>query len=174
VSLSQKQQIEKGTAEVFLPIYNMRHGTNFEIVELSDTPDVICKDPGSGAVLYLEIGLIQDLEGEIADELNRGKESAPSEYLLPVRSLYDDALPNYRKVIQKKMQSAYGKDTALVLRQVSPIWGPNEWKILATQHLSDLLVGSEAKFGAGVWVICVDSTTWPASDTIFCLSQALQ
>jgi hypothetical protein len=174
MSLSQKQQIEKATAEIFLPLYNQRFGTSFAILELSDAPDVICQDTVTGAMLYLEIGLVEDLKGEIADELKRGKQTGESEYIMPVRSLYDDALPNYRKVIQKKMQSAYGKDTALVLRQVSPIWGPDEWRILAAAHLPDLLQGSQAKFGAGVWVICVDSKTWPASDAIVCLSDGLQ
>lgn len=173
MTLSQKQQIEKATAEIFLPIYDKMHGTNFSVVELGDTPDVTCRDPETGQMLYLEIGLIEDLKGEIADELKRGKEAGPTEYLTPVRSLYDDAVPNYRKVIEKKMQSVYGKETALVLRQVSPIWGPDDWKILAHKYLSDLLPGSEAKFGAGIWVICTDSTTWPASDTIFCLSRAV-
>ena len=173
MALSQKQQIEKATAEIFLPIYNKMHGTNFGIVELGDTPDVTCQDPDSGAMLYLEIGLMEDLKGEIAEELRRGKQTAPSEYLMPVRSLYDDAVPNCRKVIEKKMQSAYGKETALVLRQVSPIWGPYDWRILANKYFSDLLPGSEAKFGAGIWVICTDNTTWPASDTIFCLSRAV-
>src|SRR5574341_1307962 len=170
MTLSEKQQIEKATAEIFLPIFNKRMGTNFEISELGDTPDATCIDRTSGKVLYLEIGLTEDLKGEIADELGRGKTPLASENIMPVRSFSEDAIPNYRKVLEKKMLSSYGPNTALVLRQTAPIWGPNEWRIYAPM-LSDLLVGSQPKFGAGIWTICLDSSTFPASHTIYCLNE---
>jgi len=170
--LSEKQQIEKATAEIFLPIYNGMKGTDFEIVELGDAPDIQCKDRKSGKPLDLVIGLIEDLKGEIGEELDRGKNPPSSEIHMPVRSFFEDAIPNYCKVIEKKMQSSYGPHTALVLRQHAPIWGPFEWQI-AKPQFADLLAGSQSKFDAGVWIICIDSSTMPASQTIFCLSEPL-
>ncbi len=63
--LSQKQQIEKATAEMFVPLCNQGFDTSFAIIQLSDASDVTCRDAVAGAMLYLEIGLVEDLKGGV-------------------------------------------------------------------------------------------------------------
>jgi hypothetical protein len=68
--LSEKQRIEKATAEWFLNIYNKKFGAAFQIQEISDTPDVICFDKNLDKVLKLEISLLEDLPGDITYQLD--------------------------------------------------------------------------------------------------------
>lgn len=68
--MSEKQAIEKATAEGFLVLYNQLQGTDFRIVEMSDAPDVRCKD-SHGRTLNIEITSTQDRPGDIKAILGR-------------------------------------------------------------------------------------------------------
>jgi hypothetical protein len=73
--------------------------------------------------------------------------------------------------LAKKLLSSYGPDTALVIRQVSPLWEPSDWQRIAAEFRQNVLAGSEKNYGAGVWIICTDNSTFPAGDALFCLSE---
>ncbi|HYA41733.1 MAG TPA: hypothetical protein VEF34_10540 [Syntrophobacteraceae bacterium] len=68
--MNEKERIEKGTAEGFLPLYNLRMGTSFSIIEHSDAPDFHCADE-AGNTLNLEVTLTEDRPGDIQANLGR-------------------------------------------------------------------------------------------------------
>ena len=68
--MKEKERIEKATAEGFLRLYNGYYRTTFEIVELSDAPDVRCQDSDENE-LNLEITLTQDRDKDIQALLGR-------------------------------------------------------------------------------------------------------
>jgi len=168
--IDQKKRIEEATARLFLRLYNSRHHSQFEIQLLGEAPDVTCFDRNADKILHLEISLLEDIPGEVPYALGkREKPISPSTGTHAV-SLNEDVIPHWSSQIAKKLRASYGKDTALVLRQVSPLWEPYEWEIVAPGFREEVLKGKEANYGAGIWVICSDTSTWPASEALFCLS----
>jgi hypothetical protein len=167
---TEKQKIELSTARIFLPLYNRERDTAFEVLSQGDTPDILCRDPNTGTELGLEITLLGDLPGEIKHVLGRGLQPNSKTTGTPVRSFYDDVAPQLGHVLDCKLLSKYGTNTALVIRQVSPIWGPDDWQRVKEDIRKEVFRGRKHNFGAGVWIICVNNSTWPASDTLFCLS----
>jgi hypothetical protein len=59
-----KQQLERATAEQFLAVYNAQTNSSYYVVQVAAAPDVICRD-GTGALLQLEIVLLEDRPGDI-------------------------------------------------------------------------------------------------------------
>ena len=169
--MSEKKQIEEATANLFLKLYNKRFDATFEIDQLGDTPDVVCSEPSTGRILNLEISLIEDLPGDIPYALGKGPKPLSPTTGSTVVSFTDDSVEQLRNSLEKKLLSSYGADTALVLRQVSPLWEPKEWALVAESFRQSVLQGRESNFGAGVWIICTDNSSWPAGDTLFCLSE---
>ena len=148
-------------------------GTNFEIACLGDAPDVECVDLKTNGKLNLEISLLEDLPGDVPYALGRAERPKSPTTGTTVRSFFHDSVPQLVESLEKKLLSTYGSNTALVLRQVSIIWGPFEWGIVADEFRDEVLRGKEKHYGAGVWIICTDNSTWPASDTLFCLSESI-
>ena len=169
MSLNEKQSIEKATAEIFLRLYNLRIGCHFEIAKLGDSPDVECIDRETGNRLNLEISLIEDVPGDVTNSLGRGVQPKSPTTGTTVRAFFKDSVPRLIGSLEKKLLSSYGSDTALVLRQVSPLWGPYDWGIAVEDFRERVFQGRETNFGGGVWIVCTDSSTWPASDTLFCV-----
>ena len=169
--LSEKQRIEKATAELFLKIYNAKFGTGYQIQELSDTPDVICIDKNSDEVLKLEISLLEDLPGDVPYQLGRNRKPISPTTRTTAVSFWDDTVKQLQKSLENKLLARYDSNTALVLRQVSILWEPEDWEVVAHRFRNGVLVGKENNYGKGVWIICTDNSTWPVSDTIFCLSK---
>jgi hypothetical protein len=167
---TEKQKIELATAKIFLSIYNRDRGTTFNVLKQGDAPDILCHDPNTGAELGLEITLLEDLPGEIKHILGRGQPPNSPITGTPVRSFYDDVAPQLERTLEDKLLSYYGPCTALVIRQTAPIWGPEDWSMIIERVRKDVFRGRESNFSAGVWIICIDNSTWPASDTLFCLS----
>lgn len=167
---SEKKKIEKETAQAFLSLYNPKYGTHFKVSELSEAPDVVCKDAESGDILFLEVTLLENLKGNVAHELGRGNPPISPTTKTTVIDFFKDVVPCFRKQLEKKLLSSYGEKTALVLRQVSILWEPMEWEWIKPYFQAEILKGKESQFGAGIWVICTDNTTWPASETLFCIS----
>jgi hypothetical protein len=167
---TEKQTIELATARKFLHLYNRERGTAFEVLRREDTPDILCRDSNTNAELGLEITLLEDLPGEIKHILGRGRQPISKTTGTPARSFFDDVAQQLEHALEGKLLSAYGPSTALVIRQVSPIWGPDDWQRIKEDIRKEVFRGREHNFGAGVWLICVDDSTWPASDTLFCLS----
>ena len=167
----EKQQIEDNVAREFLSLYNPQMGSNFEIIEIRDTPDVFCKDSQSGTELFLEITLIEDLPGYIKYLKGKGeKPKSPSTRSTAI-SFFDDSVQQLRSSVKDKLLSKYGKNTALVIKQVSILWEKSDWEMVADKVRSDLLDGQEENYGAGVWIICTDNTTWPARNDLFILKK---
>ncbi len=169
--LSIKQQIEKTTAEQFLGVYNRRFGTDFKISQLGDTPDVECKDQGSGKKLYLEITLLQDWEGEIQERLNEQASANTTPKLANhVASFENDTLPTLKERLVNKISSYYGPDTALVIRQVSVLWSAEDWKLHVGKIISEVLEGKKENYGAGIWILCTKTIGLLGEDELFSLS----
>jgi hypothetical protein len=76
---------------------------------------------------------------------------------------------NLVKALNKKLQSAYGTRTALVLYQVSPLWGSEEWAVIADLIREKVIRGKEGPYGAGIWMICDDNTVHPPRNDLVCL-----
>ena len=70
--MKEKERIEKATAEGFLQLFNGHYNTTFDIVKLTDAPDVRCQD-ANGDTLNLEITLTQDQDQDIQALLGRSK-----------------------------------------------------------------------------------------------------
>ena len=165
--LSEKQKIEKASAEIFLNLYNKKFATNFEIIKLQDSPDIFCIDSSTQENLYLEITLQEDLVGEIKAILEANKEPDTDLVSFGVRSFFDDVVPLLIERIKDKSKSFYGEKTALVIRQISPLWEPMDWELVKAGIIQQVGSITSKNYGMGIWVICTDTSTWPASDTIF-------
>jgi hypothetical protein len=166
---SEKKVIERKTAEIFLKLYNPQHGTHFEISDLGESPDVACIDAQTGKPLYLEVTLLENRHGDIAYELGRGRKPISPTTKTTVVDFFKDVVPLLRDRLEKKLLASYGENTALVLRQVSILWEPMEWKLITPSLKDEILKGKEGHYGAGIWAICTDTTTWPASNALFCV-----
>lgn len=166
-ALDIKRQIERSLAERFLLVFNQRMSTTYRIVELADHPDVICKEATSGKGLSLEITLLDDWEGDIAHLLRRQdkKTHSPSTGM-PFISFEQDTLPRLAVRLKDKLLSNYGPETALVIGQASILWSASDWERHST-FLSSVLQGRESQFGAGIWILCNNSSTWPNEDDLF-------
>lgn len=170
--LTEKQKIEKATAEKFLDLYNKRCSTNFRIVELGDTPDVKCKDQSTGEELFLEITLLEDWEGDIQALLGRGQRRTTSSNTgLSAISFEQDTLAKLKKCLENKLTANYGPNTALVIRQVSILWSGQSYQRYSKQILSEVFRGREGNYEAGVWILCRDATSSSYKEDIFLLSE---
>ena len=145
--------------------------TNFVVDHLGETPDVYCIDHHTDKKLNLEITLLEDLPGEIKYVLGRGRKPISPTTKSTAVSFFDDSVEQLEHSLEKKLLSVYGPNTALVIIQVSILWEPKEWDMIADDFRKRVLMGKEQNYGAGVWIICTDNSTWPASDTLFCLSK---
>lgn len=158
----EKKRIERATAQLFLDLYNSEYNTHFGISELGEAPDVKCIDAETGNTLFLEISLLDNLEGDIAHELGRGKKPISPTTGTPVIDFFRDVVPRFRRQLEKKMLSSYNEITALVYLQVSILWDQLEWIPYAAYLREAVVRGKENRFGAGIWVIC--------SKTLICIS----
>ena len=167
-NLSDKQQIELATAEAFLALYNRQKGTAYEPIEISDTPDVRCRDESTSETLDLEITLLEERPDDIAFVL--GRVEVPNE--LSIERVIDfrrDVIPRLVDRLSDKLLSAYGERTALLIRQVGPIWNASDWQREAHAVVSEVLAGRERHYGGGVWILCSNTTTYPISNDLFAL-----
>ena len=130
--MNEKQAIEKGTAEGFLAIYNQLHGTNFEIVEMSDAPDARCAD-SHGNILNLEITTTEDRPWDIKALLGRSNSRslealrthvdgvARGEERSQFSSLSHEVSDQLVERLRDKMKNDYGPNAALVVRDSSGV-----------------------------------------------------
>lgn len=167
---SEKKLIERKTAEIFLDLYNPIKGTLFEIKYIGEAPDVTCIDRKTGKILNLEITLLENIHGDIAHELGRGKKPISPTTGTTAIDFKQDVVPIIRERLESKLLASYGENTALVIRQVSILWERMEWDWI-TPSIRKLLNGKEDNYGKGIWVICMDHSRRPAYKTIICLSQ---
>ena len=169
--LSETQKIEKKVAKEFLDLYNTHMGTSFEITILGDTPDVSCIDYRTGEKLHIEITLLEDLPGDIKYLLGKGQKPISPTTRSRAISFFDDSAEKLKSSLKDKLLSKYGKDTALVLKQVNIAWEKKDWQMVADDVRIILLDGKEENYGAGIWIICTNNSPWPATNDLFCLSR---
>jgi len=165
-NLNEKQRIELAAAEAFLQIYNHRKGTAYATVELGDAPDVRCRDTHTQQILDLEITLLEDRPDDIAFLL--GRVEIPNQ--LSITRVIDfrrDVIPRLKDRLQDKLLSYYGERTALLIRQVGPLWSAADWQREASAVISEVLREREKHYGMGAWILCSNTTAVPTSNDLF-------
>ena len=134
-------------------------GASFSIIDYSDAPDVRCEDK-EGNSLNIEVTLTEDQPGDIKAALGRSagvsleelKKLAESENnpLNDTNLLQGNVAGMIADRIQAKLTKDYGSNTALVIRDSSPIgWNWN----LVTDQVVDLLDLKRNPYDKGIWVI---------------------
>ena len=159
--MSEKQAIEKATAEGFLVLYNQLQGTDFRIVEMSDAPDVRCAD-SHGKALNLEITSTEDRPGDIKAILGRSNSRslealrahnervARGEEQPQFSSLSDEVSDQLVGRLRSKMINDYGLSAALVVRDTSGVdW---DWDDVIPVIRSQLDF-TKNPFSQGIWIL---------------------
>lgn len=159
--MTEKEQIEKSTAEGFLKLFNDHYETDYEIIELGDAPDIRCQS-SSGEKLNLEITVTEDKTLDIKASLGRSDHrslEALREHVNNVKkgkerpkfsSLSGNVLQQAAGRINKKLLKRYGSNTALVVRDVSGVdW---DWDIVIEDLKNELQLQSNP-FDRGIWIV---------------------
>ena len=163
--MTEKQKIERVTADAFVPLYNAEHGTDYAIKEYSDGPDIRCVD-SKGNKFNFEITLTEDRPGDIQAILDRSEDRSvealeahlkrveagledPLAYVSRLDSNVTDILVQ-RVVAKKNMR--YGPNVALVVRDTSGVdW---DWDLdMVGEKIKQRLPESENPYDKGIWVI---------------------
>jgi hypothetical protein len=165
--MTEKEAIELDTAEKFIDLYNSRMGTSFSIVKHSDAPDFYCQDK-EGTQLKIEITLTEDRPGDIQALLGRSDARSPEamkrhneavkrgeeSIFESVSCLQDNVSQMAKNRIQPKLDKDYGSNTALVVRDVSPLgWS---WEAVLDDLASSLDLRNNP-FDKGIWLIAFSS-----------------
>ena len=147
--MTEKEKIEKVTAEKFLKLYNNKFNTMYIIKEISDHPDVLCEDL-SGNKLSLEITLTEDCGNDIKALLGRSEHkdlAYVKEHGMGTARDFVNVSKNALQRIREKMRKDYGANVALVVRDVSPLdW---DWNDVLDKKLDDI----KNPFEKGIWIL---------------------
>lgn len=155
--MNEKQQMEQNAAEKFLHAYNLNQDSTYFIKSLQDVPDILCTDD-EGQILKLEITHTQDRVDDMAVLLGRNKLRS-LEYVrshgMPVASaLQGNSTDMLMRTILKKVDSDYGSNVALVIRDVSPLdW---DWSLVLQRFKPKLETALSTKnnpFEKGIWLL---------------------
>jgi len=147
-----KEAIEIFTAQGFLDLYNNKHGTNFEIKEQRDAPDIHCRN-SDGKDLFLEITLTQDYEGDAPVMLGQKTERIPHKFT----SMKDEVVENLKAALYEKLKKDYGNSVALVIRDISGVdWDWNLELPSINYWLRSLPLKNP--YDMGIWIINNDKT----------------
>ena len=159
---TEKQLIERYTASTFLRLYNQKQGFSYEIIQHSDAPDFLCRDK-EGSHLKLEVTMTEDRSGDIPSLLGRSDARSPEalkhhlkavdrgeESIFASVSSSDSICRMAASRIQPKLSKDYGPDTALVVRDTSPLeW---DWSH-EIECLTSLLDLSRNPYDRGIWIV---------------------
>ena len=161
IHMNEKQKIEQASAEGFLELFNQRFGTDYQIIELGDAPDVRCKD-SKGAELNLEVTLTEDRPRDIQVTLGRSNHrsiEALAEHNLKVSKgkekpqsscLSGKVLTQMAGRIIKKLENSYGQNTALIVRDTSGVdW---DWDVVI-EELKEMTKSGNDRFDKGIWIM---------------------
>lgn len=166
---NETQKTELATAHGFFALYNAKHNSSYAVTRIAgpgEVPDVLAKD-SAGNEFNLEITLTEDRPGDITAILGRsnahsveslrrhlGAVREGSEQL-QITSLHDNALPVLLQRIDNKLTKCYGRKTALVIRDTSPLW---DWtQVLPT--IQEHLKSKAVPFDLGIWLLSLDKTS---------------
>lgn len=166
--MTEKEQIEKHTAEAFIALYNKLMNTDYRIVEMSDAPDVKAKN-SNGNMFNFDITLTEDRPGDIKAILGRSEDKsleALKEHMKKVKegkaSIFESSSSLSGNVaslavsrIKKKLTKRYGSRTGLVLRYASRVgW---DWEY-AIEDIRKEISKLDSPFDMGIWLINNDKT----------------
>ena len=151
--MTEKEKIEKATAEKFLAAYNANFNTAFEIKEQSDNPDIVCEDK-DGNQLKLQITLTEDQNNDIKALLGRSGHKSigyvRKHGMGQASALSGNVMEHAYNRILVKMYKDYGTNVALVIRDVSRLeW---DWNTCLSE-LTTKLKGISNPFDKGVWIL---------------------
>ena len=161
--MTEKEAIERETADRFLDLYNSQMGASFTIVKHSDAPDFYCEDK-EGYELKLEITLTEDRQGDIQALVGRSDKRSPEalkrhleavkrgeeSIFESVSCLQDNVYRMAKARIQPKLDKDYGPNTALVVRDTSGVnWS---WEDVLDDLKASLDL-SHNPFDRGIWLI---------------------
>lgn len=144
--MSEMSNIERSAAEEFLQVYNSRTGTQFAIIEHSDSPDFRCRDSTTDGLLDLEITLLEDVHGDAQYRLARGPAQG-------VRCFNQDTVSRFKERVTNKCDKDYGSHAALVLVQVAPIWTSSDWDMYRDDFQAVIPSMCGKTFPKGIWVL---------------------
>jgi hypothetical protein len=148
--VTEKEKIEKATAEAFVELYNNSSRTSFRIVEYADSPDVRCED-SFGNKLAFEITMTEDRVGDIQARLGRSNQRDPEALRKRLgSSLAGNVSAIAAQRIQAKLNKDYGSNVALVVRDTSGV--PWDWD-LAIDEIVSLLNLDHNPFDCGIWIV---------------------
>ncbi len=159
--MTEKEAIEKATADAFIELYNREMGTSFFIVGYSDAPDIRCKDP-QGNIFNFEITLTEDRPKDIQSALGRSNhrsKEALKKHLADVRAgkanvfdwvscLQGNVTDMLVEKIRPKLHKDYGQNIALVVRDSSGL--PWNWDLI---DIKNTLNFRRNPFDKGIWLI---------------------
>ena len=162
--MTEKEAIELETAEKFIDLYNSQMGTSFSIVKHSDAPDFYCQDK-EGTELKFDVTLTEDRPSDIQALLGRSDARSPEamkwhneavergeeSIFESVSCLQGNVFQMAKNRIQDKINKMrYGSNTALVVRDVSPLgWS---WETVLDDLASSLDLRNNP-FDKGIWLI---------------------
>ena len=161
--MNEKELIEKATADAFLFLYNNQNNTTFKIEKYSDALDVQCLDD-TGRRLNLEITTTEDRVGDMQARLGRSAgrsfatlrqsliklHSGQADILETVSCLQANVMSMLISRVLNKFDKDYGKNTALVVRDISPVdW---DWDLVRDEILK-AIESKKNPFDKGIWII---------------------
>jgi hypothetical protein len=165
--MTEKEKIEKATAEGFLELYNGHFNTTFSIFELGDAPDIKCRD-NEGNELNIEVTLTEDNPRDIQASLGRSEHKslealkkhnqnvAAGLEKPQFSSLSGNVLEQVAKRINEKLLKRYGANTALVVRDTSGVdW---EWDTVIDELIGKINIKNNP-FNMGIWILNLAKTT---------------
>ena len=165
--MTEKKFIELEIAKKFINLYNSQMSTSFSIVKHSDAPDFHCRD-NEDTELKLEITLTEDRHGDIQALLGRSNarsleamkhhnekvKRGEASIFESVSCLQGNVFQMAKNRIQPKLDKDYGSNTALVVRDVSPLgWS---WETVRDDLASSLDLRNNP-FDKGIWLISFSS-----------------
>ena len=160
---SEKELIEKATADAFIALYNIALGTTYKIVEYSDAPDIRCRNT-IGEELNLEITLTEDRPGDIPAILGRSQHKSPDAQRAHLEKVKSGKASIFEQVsalsgnvsetlvqrILAKSKKDYGTNAALVIRDSTGVFW--DWENIIP-NISACLGNTRLPFQRGVWLI---------------------
>ncbi len=161
--MNEKKAIEKETADAFIKLYNAEMGKSFSIVKHSDNPDLRCID-SEGNTFNFEVTLTEDRPKDIQAALGRSDHrsiEALKKHLADIKAgkahpldsvscLQGNVVKMIVSRIQSKLKKDYGANTALVIRDASPLgW---DWDMVIDQIKSQLSLDRNP-YDKGIWII---------------------
>lgn len=138
-------------------------GKFFSITEYSDAPDIRCQDP-NGNTFNFEITLTEDKSKDIQANLGRSEhrsinslkrhledvKAGKADPLERVSCLQGNVTDMIVSRIAPKLNKDYGSNTALVIRDTSPVgW---DWDMVVDQIKSGLNL-KRNPFDKGIWIL---------------------